>query len=252
MRERQKTMCAREEEPNDLSRRPRRGFRRFLLHANVLERPAASAGAADPMRSSFVADGNAAGVKRRRGREVASCLDITTRRYLDNLQNLSLSPPFCHPRQIVVGYGAASGPRGGAAADPPRRRAQKQFAQIGIAVVSFEPLREVRGDAYKQYMGHLTCPFAVDLEKRREYGRLQFILRAGYIAPNAADIFEKLPNGTIIYLIRDSMMCHQGSTFCASWCLRRRSRKSPAKELVPQRVLLALWISSILEEEFSK
>jgi len=91
------------------------------------------------------------------------------------------------------------------------------------------------------YMGNLSCIFEVahwnlesfkkpiDLEKRRQCGKLQYIPYEGYKPPNASDIFDKLVNGTTIYFIGDSMTCQSGADFL---CLMASISEITRKEIV--------------------
>ena len=90
------------------------------------------------------------------------------------------------------------------------------------------------------YMGNLSCVFEVahwnlesfkrpiDLEKRRQCGKLQYIPYEGYEPPNASDIFGKLVNGTTIYFIGDSMTCQSGADFL---CLMASISEITRKEI---------------------
>ena len=88
----------------------------------------------------------------------------------------------------------------------------------------FVPSWELIPDA-AQYMGNLTCPFEVaqwdldshehplDLENRRTCGKLRYRPFPGYIAPEPAAVFEKLPPGATIYFIGDSVTIQHSIDF---------------------------------------
>ena len=89
---------------------------------------------------------------------------------------------------------------------------------------AFVPSWELVPDA-AQYMGNLTCPFEVaqwdldshehplDLENRHTCGKLRYKPFPGYIAPEPAAIFEKLPPGATIYFIGDSVTLQHSVDF---------------------------------------
>jgi len=91
------------------------------------------------------------------------------------------------------------------------------------------------------YMGNLSCPFEVahwnlesfkrpiDLEKRQQCGRLQYMPYPSYVPPNASDIFDKLVNGTTIYFIGDSMTSEAAADFL---CLMASISEVTRQEIV--------------------